>query len=626
MSFTKSTKVESLINWLDQNTYWRDDLIIKNSKFGGGLGVFINQDYSFNEDDDKLLLRIPKTNLLNPKNSFIYNLLIEFDSSSMSNSNSNSNSDVILSEGMYGLVLTLIYEESIQENSPWFDYINSINIEDTIIPICLWDDNEKELLKNTEVDLLSMLNYNELINFYIECIKFAKLNEKLINIPSVLDISQKNLNPQKILNLYHDKLILFGKYIQSVVSRAFQVDNYYQLSLVPGADLFNHLQPKIEEGNKLIPQENIHFTCDGSVCDECGEQECDHEESADEDLEEFEELEELEELEDEELEDESDSTPEIEDEEIESKEIIDGEPEIKEITMEYINQIELEDLSDNETDLDPEEVSTLSMDEEDQHRNNENINIDLANDLSDSSKCCDVILVRPPLEKYDYEIFNSYGNELNNAYLLQKYGFINTNENFNNSCLLSVQFFKQISLLKEKLNTMKRGELQEKLDWLEDVGYELIYEIILSTHHHDEQDGDEQDEDEQDEDNHQDCCSESEYYENWPLSIRIKFNGEVTLQTYAILKLIELKYTIFKYKLLNNIKKLKKYIKQILLTHNETDLKSMNNTVLKWCKDKLNSYTPIELIKNSKNSKNSKLIKNLVEQEQNIINRFIDQH
>ena len=36
-------------------------------------------------------------------------------------------------------------------------------------------------------------------------------------------------------------MIEFGKIIQSVTSRAFMVDDYYQLALVPAADLFNHL-------------------------------------------------------------------------------------------------------------------------------------------------------------------------------------------------------------------------------------------------------------------------------------------------------------------------------------------------------------------------------------------------
>ena len=81
---------------------------------------------------------------------------------------------------------------------------------------------------------------------------------------------------------------------------------------------------------------------------------------------------------------------------------------------------------------------------------------DLANELSDSSKCCDVVLIREPQEQHEFEIFNSYGNELSNAQLLQKYGFIDMDDNPNDTCLLSIQFFKQLKTLKEKLGNPKK--------------------------------------------------------------------------------------------------------------------------------------------------------------------------
>ena len=96
-------------------------------------------------------------------------------------------------------------------------------------------------------------------------------------IPSILNIDNPDLSPKLLSEKHNDKLIEFGKVIQSVISRAFLIDNYYQLALVPAADLFNHLSPKTKDG-KVIDRENIHFVCDGTVCEVCGEQECDHEE------------------------------------------------------------------------------------------------------------------------------------------------------------------------------------------------------------------------------------------------------------------------------------------------------------------------------------------------------------
>ena len=37
---------------------------------------------------------------------------------------------------------------------------------------------------------------------------------------------------------------------------------------------------------------------------------------------------------------------------------------------------------------------------------------DLANELSDSSKCCDVVLIREPQEQHEFEILIRNGNEL----------------------------------------------------------------------------------------------------------------------------------------------------------------------------------------------------------------------
>lgn len=592
MLSTLVSKIDSLINWLNKNSYWRDDLIIKESQFGG-IGVFSKGPVDFEADDDRLLLRIPKSNLLCPKNSYIYNLLVDYES---------LNEDIILSEDMFGLVVTVIYELQCGSNSPWAEYLSSIDFENSEVPICLWDDMDKKNLQNTELNVQDLLNPQQLIDFYIESIHFANANKLVVSIPSIFDVKTSELTSEIITSAYHSQLIQFGQIIQSVSSRAFMVDNYCQLALVPAADLFNHLSPIVQDG-KVMNRENIHFVCDGSVCDECGEQDCNHNQ---------------------------DDSDVYDNDEEDSDEDDKEEALSMEIDMEFIKSMEEEELSDADTDLDPEEVSTVSIDGDVAAHGAE---IDLANELSDGSKCCDVVLISEPEEEYGYEIFNSYGNELTNCQLLEKYGFIGMDDNPNDTCTLSIQFFKQIKSLKQKLGTTKKvKELDEKLQWLEDSGYDLMNEIIQSIeqdHDHDHDHGHEHDhelgDEGCDEENCQEnCCGEEtvvDYPESWPLSIRVQnIDGQCSVQSYAILKLVELKYSVFAQKLLNvkNEKHLITNIQKYLLNNSVDEIQSFNKTILHWCKNRLNSYP-----KSISPSKYSKLIEKIIEQEKKILNKFI---
>ncbi|MCP8718361.1 MAG: hypothetical protein M5F18_03575 [Asgard group archaeon] len=591
MSSTSINKIDSLTHWLKNNSYWRDDLIIKESEFGG-IGVFSKGPMAFKEDDeeeeeDRLLLRIPKSNLLSPKNSYIYSLLVDYES---------GNEDIILSEYMFGLVITVIYERHCGSSSPWSEYLSTIDFESSEIPICLWDTQDKKNLQNTELDLLDLLDPQQLIDFYIESIRFARANKLVISIPDVLNINVSELTPEVLQKEYQVQMIEFGKIIQSVTSRAFMVDDYYQLALVPAADLFNHLSPIIQDGH-VKNRENIHFVCDGNVCDKCGEQDCYH--------------------------------MEVSDEEEDEQEVVPMESD-----MYYIESIVEEEMSDAETDIDPEEVSTVSIDGD---VATNGAGLDLATELSDGSKCCDVVLISEPEEEYGYEIFNSYGNELTNCQLLEKYGFIDMDDNPNDTCILSVQFFKQIKSLKQKLgNNKKAKEVDEKLQWLEDAGYDLMNEIINSieqdndhNHEHDNSNGECCDKDAgcANDNCEDDCCGTdvvTDFPESWPLSIRVKnIDGQCSTQSYAILKLVELKHSVFSQKLLNikNEKHLITNIQKYLLNNTADEIKSFDRTIVNWCKNRLNNY-PKEISQ----SKHSEIIERIVKQEKKILNKFITLH
>lgn len=560
MSSTVSSKVDPLVEWLDTNAFWRHELVVQTSKHGG-LGVFLPPD---EEEQDPLLLRIPKSNILSSKNSFIYNLIVEY---------SHSDEEIDISHGMLSLCLSVIYELSIGNKSPWFAYLNLIDFEGGSLPLCLWDAKRKDQFKNTDVNMLNLFQVDEMVAFYIESCLFAHEFASLVAIPKVFDVDIEGLDQDIVLSKYSAQLNVFGKYNQCVISRAFKVDDFHDLCLVPGADLFNHIDPIYKDG-QVEGRENIHFECDGDVCEECGDEECDHQ---DDDV--------AEDGDDEQ--DDSDSGEDMESDEelpeVDELEVFD-EPLITEITLEYISKIEEELDSEAETNPDPEEAPT---DDEGERTGAQE---DLAKELSDSSKCCDVVLVRPAEAKYGYEIFNSYGNDLSNAYLLQKYGFV-TQFNVNDTCLLAVQLFKYIDSIKKGLNKEKQKQLEDKFEWFEEVGFEVVNELIaekIGSESHCHKEGEEGCED----DDCGDCEPELELPESWQLSPRIQYDGTCTPQTYATLQLINLDYKIFKHKILAT--KLDRKLAVEIEKHLLGDAVQYNATIKKWCQERLKGYTAVK--------------------------------
>lgn len=620
MSATQTAKLDAVLEWLGENAFWNSDLIeVKPSEYGG-LGVFWRLGPEDDPDQDRLLLRVPKSNILSPKNSFLYSLLVDHEASDPA---------VDISTGMHAIVVTFIYELSFGEKSPWHQYLSSFIVENGPIPLCLWEQEEKAEFFNTECDLLNMLDSSELEALYWECVAFAREIKLLVPIPSVFEIEDEN----------NEKIVQFGQYVQAVISRAFAVDKYHSLSLVPGADLFNHLSP-IELGELVEVRENVHFECDDDddLCELCGEIGCPHletdteldeeEELNDEDMEEMEEMEEIEEEEENEeldaasieglidkdaLVEESESSQSESEHENEHDEHEHGHDhkhgsdcesegeseneqdydENKPITLEDIAEIEQE--SDAETVQDDEEVSTLSLsgDEDDETRVNPSAGeSELAAELSDGSKCCDIVLSHLPNQKFNYELFNTYGNELLNPYLLQRYGFVSPG-NPNTSCLLSVQMFSDIKRLKK---TPKGKVLIEtKLQWYEDIGFEIVNELCAKTADSNNSQGHEH------EHGHSGNCCDTESVdseqkeeapESWQLSPRICCEGYPTEQTVALLRLMQMNFTVFYQKLYRapSQRKLEKRIQHYLLQGEPT---TAEKTVIKrWILERVQRYKP----------------------------------
>ncbi|KAK6453972.1 uncharacterized protein RJT20DRAFT_131448 [Scheffersomyces xylosifermentans] len=687
MSSTSAERFSRAIDWLNENAYWRDDLVIKPSE-RGGLGVFFPDsvaDIAAQMDEDPLLLRIPKSNLLTPKNSLIFNLLVDYES---------VNKEVDLLHGMFSLILAVIYELSIDAKSPWFAYLQSIDFENSSVPVCLWDSQDKENLKNTEMDLLNLTRADELLAFYIECIAFAKANEGIVAKPDVLSINDISFriednekSVQVITQNHSDQLMKFGRIVSCVISRAFTIDNFHNLGMVPGADLFNHIEPSLVEG-KILCNDNIHFVCDGDVCEVCGETDCDHfegEESddvyADSETESIEDDEQMgEDVDDDSDEEENGEHHNINEDGNTLEEDHEGElpeEELKEITLEYIKQLEdeLENDSDAETIPDPEEVSTLSLsedeEEEENHQeeddeadevdedDNETFNgmevtsaqEELAVELVDASKCCDVLLTRTPKDTTQ-EIFNSYGNELANSYLLHRYGFV-TETNVNDTCLLSVQLFKYIKAIKATMSKDKVSQLEEMFEWFEEEGFEALNELLeeerqLSKQHHHGHGHDHEHEHHEDHGHENEekscedgccdeesggccdgefggCCDEDDvpqpdYPETWQLAARVRYDGTCTEQTYSILRLIGMSYRDFKLNILScrNDRKLLKKIKDLFIVKDKESIEKYNKIISGWCKERLERYPELGP------SEHRDIIDSLVRQEKAILKRFIE--
>lgn len=574
-----------VIQWLRENGYWNSELVDLHKSSYGGIGVFLRPDaaekvnletYSVDESPE-IILRVPKSNILSAKNSFLYSLLEDYEQNrEKSETDLEVDSEVDLRSGMHAMVLTYIYESAAGPESPWYQYLQSIDIGNKStsdlenVPICLWPENIKLSMRNTECDLLNMLDNRELIQFFIECVLFAKSSAALVPIPSVLKLPETHLSVDNLPSKHYEAIVYFGRHVQTVISRAFEVDDYHGLSLVPGADLFNHAFP-IERDSHTIGQENVHFVSSNEVCHFCGEVECDHEENSD---------------------DESDdeNSNDDNDDENDDEEGIELDEELGVHSLEA----ELEQQEDEEsTDMSDAEQETLPADD------------DLRKDLESGETCCDIVLTNPIT---DGELLNTYGNDLPNAYLLQRYGFANPPEypNPNDSCLLSVQMFAYLKNYKQKLSTKEKAALENRLMWFEEVGYGAVNEIIQLEQEEHEQDCEERDGCEH---NH------TEFLDTWQLSLKIEYNGKPSPQTHAFLNLVKMKEREFKALVksveLNDLTR----FTTLLLSESNTNLDIINE----WRHQRLKRYGESP----TGDSIQEKFIRGIITQEKNILNKMI---
>ncbi|OWB60705.1 hypothetical protein B5S29_g1585 [[Candida] boidinii] len=437
-----------LIEWLRDpvnKTFWNEDLVsVMPSKYGG-LGVFAKQDIDGGEEEnDNVLLRIHKSCILSAKTSCISNLLCDANLS-----------------GMTALVIAFLYEKSQGEKSPWYDYINSINYytddekNQYLVAPCLWKDDEKSLLIGTEAEILGITDPEEVERNFAISIQFAKDIKDILPIPFELSLEKGDDDENK--NKFH----LFTAITFAIVSRAFSVDRYHEIALVPAADLFNH---------DSYGKENVHFETVGDVCKYCGKyKDCDHVDSDDEVYDEDDDEDDDEDGEDGEQEEEKEG-PKTKKAKIDTRESAEGETD--EVDSEGNDDDEDEDLDSEEglmrfvqkLDDESEQKSEDEIDSEDELPDDIDPHtlalIEEAENV-DPDDCCYIVLVKPV--KKGEEVFNTYG-ELSNAFLLAKYGFVADGNIYDSVCLG-----------REILNDSKKFDTELHLDWwVSGGGYDLI--------------------------------------------------------------------------------------------------------------------------------------------------------
>jgi hypothetical protein len=325
---------QRLVSWMIDNSIDLSRSLRLQESPLGGIGVFANKKI----DKNSVLLSVPKDCVLSPATCGISNLLEEHEI-----------------DGMIGLTVAYMFEKSQGTSSPWYSFLESFDYEPS--PMSLprfWTEQEQEWLKGTELEAIGGLEEEEVSSVYEEIVgPFIEENKEFF---------------KEEFRSYE----AYANSLMAVCSRAFEVDIYRGLSLVPGACLFNHSM-----------DEDVHFESHNEVCISCGAVDfCDH------DVERImEEAQGVYEEEDrpEPIETPREFVPELLDEEDEFEDV-DGEEE----------EVDEEENSDDEGDFDDSDGEEEGPDS------------------------CDIRAIKTIAP--GKEIFNTYG-EYPNGILLSKYGF-----------------------------------------------------------------------------------------------------------------------------------------------------------------------------------------------------------
>ncbi|KAL0476751.1 N-lysine methyltransferase [Acrasis kona] len=211
--------LDYLNSWMEKKGItWKQSIIVR--KDASGHSVFATRDLK----EDEIVCTVPKTAILSRKTSPLRDIIDEEE----------------LAGGM-ALTLCLMYEMTLKKKSEWWPYLQSLpQVVD--LPM-YWDEQALTHLEGTCLDPSTIVEEN------------ALLLEDYQSIIKPLFRKHAIFNEGKYMN--------FESYRRAaglVASRAFSVDDFHDLSMVPLCDIFNH-----KSGS-----ENVHMECQAEVCLECG--------------------------------------------------------------------------------------------------------------------------------------------------------------------------------------------------------------------------------------------------------------------------------------------------------------------------------------------------------------------
>lgn len=155
-------------------------------------------------------------------------------------------------EGLVALILAFLYELDLGPSSPWYTYLRTFDLSRDVPPP-LWTESEKNWLKGSEA--ADSLDSSRVTNLVKTCLEFAAQAHQL------------GVNPPKVLSDLDEvsRVHAIGALALLLSSRAFTVDRYHGLALVPAADLFVRKTTA-----------NSHFESGYEVCVFCGKSGCGH--------------------------------------------------------------------------------------------------------------------------------------------------------------------------------------------------------------------------------------------------------------------------------------------------------------------------------------------------------------
>ncbi|KAF8315317.1 SET domain-containing protein [Clavulina sp. PMI_390] len=240
-SASPSTSLAIFVTWCQSNKIWIDPRIELRHVEPTGVGV-----YALSSIDAALtVVSIPKNRVFSTKSCS--------DSAFLEQVRTAVTQDATLL-----LSLALVLELQLGNSSPWWGYFQTFPRSADLA--VFWQVEAEEGKSDDSRNAMEWLKATELVKHISIATKFTvpALDSFYDKVMEVENLPQDR--PISIEQLYHA--------FSLVSSRAFQVDAYHKVALVPIADAFNHVE-----------ENTVHLETDYFVCEHCGSlDECPHDE------------------------------------------------------------------------------------------------------------------------------------------------------------------------------------------------------------------------------------------------------------------------------------------------------------------------------------------------------------